>query len=91
MKKGFKKYFMYWLLRQINFFFPTRGSIGILIMDFEGIFDVIFFIVSFTPALCGRGAAIHQYSIYAPAHNWSNSVGYAPNDGFYVDLSLPIA
>ena len=42
MKKGFKKYFMYWLLRQINFFFPTRGSIGILIMDFEGIFDVIF-------------------------------------------------
>ena len=43
---------MYWLLQQINSFFPTRGSIGILIMDFEGIFDVIFFIVSFTPALC---------------------------------------
>ena len=51
-EKRLQKYFMYWLLRQINFFFPTRGSIGILIMDFEGIFDVIFFIVSFTPALC---------------------------------------
>ena len=39
-EKRLQKYFMYWLLRQINFFFPTRGSIGILIMDFEGIFDV---------------------------------------------------
>ena len=41
-EKRLQKYFMYWLLRQINFFFPTRCSIGILITDFEGIFDVIF-------------------------------------------------
>ena len=53
MKKGFKKFFMYWLLQQINFFFPTKGSFGILVMDFEGIFDVIFFFIKSQPStLC---------------------------------------
>ena len=31
-EKRLQKYFMYWLLRQINFFFPSRGSIVISII-----------------------------------------------------------
>ena len=41
-KKVFKN-FMYWILGQIIFFFPTRDSIGMLVMDFEGIFEITFF------------------------------------------------
>ena len=37
---------------QIKFFCPSQGSIGILEMDFEGIFDVPFFAFKSTPALC---------------------------------------
>ena len=41
-KKVFKN-FMYWILGQIIFFFPTKDSIGMLVMDFEGIFEITFF------------------------------------------------
>merc|ERR1711863_185475 len=41
-KKVFKN-FMYWILGQIIFFFPTRDTIGILVMDSEGIFEITFF------------------------------------------------
>ena len=43
-KKVFKN-FMYWILGQIIFFFPTKDSIGMLVMDFEGIFEITFFFI----------------------------------------------
>ena len=42
-------YFLYRILWQIRFFCPTRNCMGILEMDFERIFDVIFFVVVLTP------------------------------------------
>ena len=51
-KKVFKN-FMYWILGQIIFFFPTKDSIGMLVMDFEGIFEITFFSFNLNPALCG--------------------------------------
>ena len=50
-RKVFKN-FMYWILGQIIFFFPTRDSIGILVMDSEGIFEITFFLFNLNPALC---------------------------------------
>ena len=45
-EKRLQKYFMYWLLRQINLFLLIKGSIGIQVMDFERIFNVFFFLDS---------------------------------------------
>ena len=50
-KEVFKN-FMYWILGQIIFFFPTKDSIGMLVMDFEGIFEITFFSFNLNPALC---------------------------------------
>ena len=33
-------------------FFPIRDYIGILVMDFEGIFEITFFLFNVNPALC---------------------------------------
>ena len=43
-KEVFKN-FMYWILGQIIFFFPTRDSIGMPEIDFEGIFEITFFFI----------------------------------------------
>ena len=50
-KKVFKN-FMYWILGQIIFFFPTKDSIGMLVMVFEGISEITFFSLNLNLALC---------------------------------------
>ena len=43
IEKTFNFIFLYWALWQIMFFCPIRDSIGILEIDFEGIFEEPFF------------------------------------------------
>ena len=75
-KKVFKN-FMYWILGQIIFFFPTKDSIGMLVMDSEGIFKITFFfhLISTQHSVMNVFRRIHHKTLTSFLHYyWSSSL-----------------